>query len=59
MVKMNSINTQYITLDLNIDEIKAVKLKQYNKNSQQVVINITENGQPFIVDKNLWFVISK
>lgn len=52
MVKMNSINTQYITLDLNIDEIKAVKLKQYNKNSQQVVINITENGQPFIVDKN-------
>lgn len=56
---MNSINTQYITLDLNIDEIKAVKLKQYNKNSQQVVINITENGQPFIVDKNLWFVISK
>lgn len=49
---MNSINTQYITLDLNVDEIKAVKFKQYNKNSQQVVINITENGQPFIVDKN-------
>ncbi len=49
---MNSINTQYITLDLNVDEIKAVKFKQYNKNSQQVVINVTENGQPFIVDKN-------
>ncbi|MCI9137774.1 MAG: BppU family phage baseplate upper protein [Lachnospiraceae bacterium] len=47
---MRNQNTQYITLDLNFSEMKAVKFKQYNKGSQKIILTIAENGQPFPLD---------
>lgn len=47
---MKNSNTQYITLDLNFTEMKAVKFKQYNKGSQSIILTITENGQPLPLD---------
>lgn len=47
---MKNQNTQHITLDLNFPEMKSVKLKQYNKDSQKIIFSITEKGQPFSLD---------
>ena len=41
-----------LNLDINNNKIESVILKQYNKDSQWVVINVTENGKPFILDEN-------
>lgn len=43
---------QYLTVDLNIFDLQSVRFKQYNKNSQRLMITVTENNQPYFVDKN-------
>lgn len=35
-----------LTLDVNLNKLQSVTLKQYNKDSQWLVISITENGIP-------------
>lgn len=47
-MNMNKIN---ITLDVNLNKITSVVLKQYNKDSQWLIVNITENGRPFYFDE--------
>lgn len=50
MVTMNPPNTQHITIDINIERIVLVKFKQYCKNSQKLVVGLTENQKkdPFV-----------
>ncbi|MCI8482787.1 MAG: BppU family phage baseplate upper protein [Lachnospiraceae bacterium] len=47
---MKDQNTQHISLDLNFPEIKSVRCKQYNKNSQKLIVTITEHGQSLPLD---------
>lgn len=37
-----------LTVDVNLNKIQSVTLKQYSKDSQWLVINITENGIPVV-----------
>ncbi len=37
-----------LTLDVNLNKLQSVTLKQYNKDSQWLVINITENEIPLV-----------
>lgn len=46
-------NKIYITLDMNLNEVKPVVLKQYNKDSQLLIITVTENGKQFLFDDNM------
>lgn len=39
-----------IDLDVNLNHIKSISLKQYNQNSQWLIIRITENGKPFYIE---------
>lgn len=39
-----------IDLDVNLNHIKNITLKQYNQYSQWIVVRITENGKPFFID---------
>ena len=41
-----------LKLDINNNKLESVILKQYNRGSQWVMINVTENGKPFIFDEN-------
>lgn len=43
-------NKIYITLDLNLNELKPVIIKQYNKESQLLIITVTERGKQFLFD---------
>lgn len=45
-------NKIYITLDVNLNQIHSVTLKQYNKKSQWLIIKVTENGKPFYFDED-------
>ena len=50
---MNDKLTHYLTVDVNLYNLQSIRLKQYNQNSQRLVITVTENNQPYFVDKNL------
>lgn len=43
-------NKIVIDLDVNLNHVKNITLKQYNQYSQWIVIRITENGKPFFID---------
>lgn len=43
-------NKIVIDLDVNLNHIKNITLKQYNQYSQWIVVRITENGKPFFID---------
>lgn len=49
---MNTPNTQHITIDINIERIILVKFKQYCKNSQKLIITLTENQKKRPVCRN-------
>lgn len=39
-----------IDLDVNLNHIKSISLKQYSQGSQWLIIRITENGKPFYIE---------
>ena len=45
-------NKIYKNLDVNLNKIESIVLKQYNQDSQWLVIKITENGKPFSLEES-------
>lgn len=45
--------TQEITLDITINQIKTINIKQYTKDSWQLHVNLTNKGEPFQASKQL------
>lgn len=41
-----------ITLDITLNEIKIINIKQYTKDSFVLHVNLTDRGEPFHADKN-------
>lgn len=48
-----------ISLDVNVNSIKTVLIKQYNTDSQQILITITENGEVFQIDGSKYYCAFK
>ena len=42
-----------ITLDIAINQIKTINIKQYTKDSLQLHVNLTNRGEPFQASKQL------
>lgn len=45
-------NKLYLELDVNYNKINSIVLKQYNQNSQWLIIRVAENGKPLILNEN-------
>lgn len=52
-------NIVKISLDVNVNSIKTALIKQYNTDSQQILITITENGEILQIDNNKYYCAFK
>lgn len=52
-------NIVKISLDVNVNSIKTALIKQYNTDSQQILITITENGEVFQINNSKYYCAFK
>ena len=52
-------NIVKISLDVNVNSIKTALIKQYNTDSQQILITITENGEIFQINNSKYYCAFK